>query len=591
MTERNTHGPTYAGRPPVLAAILAVLAAASISLSHASQSLAAEPTESFPQVVHVEKTFNQSPFDYRIESRKARGRYSIYRLSYPSPVVTPLAQNNTVPAEYYVPNRMRPEDAKRPAVICMHILDGNFALVRMTCSKLASHGIPAMMFKLPYYGERGFADGPRALATDPKLFVDSLAQGLDDVRRTVDLLASRPEIDPDRIGITGISLGGIVAAAASGIEPRLGRAMLILAGGDLRQIIHHAEETEDLRRLMRRVPPERGAEIRQALDAIDPLRHAPGLRDRARQGKVLMINAAEDEVIAPPCTQKLAEALGIADQVVWLKGLGHYTAMAELPQILQMAVEFFGEDLPPGLAIEPPSRRPDTAEGSVVSLVQEAFAFLLAEPDEGQCHFVDFTVSATRGGTEKLEARMRFIHGANGRFKIETDLPMVGGASMGQQAFPWMVAGGKALFKGSAGPERDSTDPLEFADPEHLLKLRMVAGAAAGLAIAPHILNQWLTVTDDTAPGGPPTIQIVLREEDRGSLRLVLKDDATTPRQVTFDVAGVQGTVTFNGWQTHTVAHETMFDPPSGLPEKEVDRTDLYRVFSAMFDFAMESAQ
>ncbi|NQT11228.1 MAG: hypothetical protein HQ582_00670, partial [Planctomycetes bacterium] len=162
MTERTMHAPTDAGRPTARAAILAAFAAAAFTLWHASPTFAAEPSDQFPQVVHVAKTFNQSPFDYRIESRKARGRYTIYRLSYPSPVATPHAQNNTVPAEYYVPSRMRPEDGKRPAVICMHILDGNFALVRMTCSKLASHGIPALMFKLPYYGERGFAEGPRA---------------------------------------------------------------------------------------------------------------------------------------------------------------------------------------------------------------------------------------------------------------------------------------------------------------------------------------------------------------------------------------------------------------------------------------------
>ena len=28
--------------------------------------------------------------------------YRVYRLTYPSPVVTPVEQNNTVPADYYV---------------------------------------------------------------------------------------------------------------------------------------------------------------------------------------------------------------------------------------------------------------------------------------------------------------------------------------------------------------------------------------------------------------------------------------------------------------------------------------------------------
>ncbi len=153
----------------------------------------------YPQVVPVAKTFDNRPFSYRIESAVEKEGYVLYRLTYPSPVVTALPQNNTIPAEYYVPKGMRPEDPKRPAVISMHILDGNMELVRMTSTVLATHGIPSILFKLPYYGERGPREGPRALAADPKLFVDALTQGIEDVRRTIDVLASRPEIDPGRM--------------------------------------------------------------------------------------------------------------------------------------------------------------------------------------------------------------------------------------------------------------------------------------------------------------------------------------------------------------------------------------------------------
>ena len=147
------------------------------------------------------------------------------------------------------------------------------------------------------------------------------------------------------------------------------------------------------------------------------------------------------------------------------------------------------------------------------------------------------------------------------------------------------------LFRGTGDPGGDLDGPLAFAEPGNSMKLRMAAGAAAGLTIAPHVLNQWLAVSDETPANGPPVIRVVLKEEGTGSLRLAMRDDGKTPRQVTFDVAGVKGTVTFRGWQTNTVAHRSMFDPPSGLPEREVARADLYRVFSAMFDFAVESSQ
>jgi len=588
---RNTaHGPlaTAHCRLVVIGIVLAVSASV---LSSERRARAAERDAEFPQVIAVSRTFNNAPFEYRIESREEKTGFTIYRLTYPSPVVTPVPQNNTVPAEYYVPRGIRPDDPKRPAVVCMHILDGGFVLVRMMCSVLASHGIPAIMFKLPYYEERGLPEGPEALAADPKLFVGALSQGLEDVRRTVDVLASRPEVDPERIGIAGISLGGIVAATAAGVEPRFWKAMPILAGGDLNAIIHHARETRELSQLIKQLPPEARAEIEYAIDEVDPLRHAERLRDRAAPQRVLMVNAAEDEVIPRPCTEKLASALGIADRVIWLDGLGHYTAMAELPQVLQTTVEFFGEDLPSGLDVRAPAAPSRMPLEVLASLAQQVATFVVSEPEEGRCHFVDFTLSATPEGGKTIEARLRFIHGSGRRFKIECSLPVVGEAALGQGSYPWMVSGGKVVFKGVGEPADEPGDPLAFAEPEHFLKLRMAAGAAAGIAIAPHVLNQWLAVTDDAAADGPPTIHVARKGKNQGSVTLAMKDDGKTPQQATFDVGGVKGTLTFRGWQANTVAHDAMFDPPPGIPEQEVDRIELYRIFSAMFNFAMESTQ
>jgi dienelactone hydrolase len=230
-------------------------------------------------------------------------------------------------------------------VICLHILDGNYELARILCASLASRGVPAVMFKLPYYGERALPGGTRALARNAGRFAEAMSQAFVDVRRTVDMLAARPEIDPERIGIAGISLGGIVSAAAAGGEPRLERAALILAGGDLLGIIHHARETAELSRTLRGLPDAQRLDVERAIVAADPLTHAAGLRGRAMAGKVLMINATEDEVIPPTATRKLATALGMADRVDWLAGLGHYTAMTRLPEVVRQTVDFFAVGL------------------------------------------------------------------------------------------------------------------------------------------------------------------------------------------------------------------------------------------------------
>lgn len=542
--------------------------------------------------VTVEKSYDGRPFEYTIESVDEKPAFTIYRLAYPSPVETPVEANNTVPAEYYLPHGIEPGDPARPAVVCLHILNGNYELVRMVSTALADRGVPALWFKLPYYGERSLPGGHDALARRPDLFVESLRQGIADVRRAVDLLASRPEVDGGKVGVVGISLGGILAATAAANEDRIHRTGLILAGGDVQAIIDSAHEARDLADVIDAFTADEKEQIRLGIHGVDPLTHAAKLRERAAAGRVLMINAAKDEVVPRACTEKLAAALGITDRVIWLEGLGHYTAMAELPRVLGTTVDFFAQDLPPG--VEPPA--PAVAERespvqTVVTLLTQASQMLTLEPKPGRGHFVELEFTATPAGDKPIEGRFRYVRGSGNRFVLSCDLPGIAAATLGQGEYPWMLSGGKAVFCGTGGEPAGSDDPLQFADADHLVKLRVAGGAAAGLALAPAVLDQWVTLADGTRPDGPRAIRITLKEKDQGEVRLELAGDGRTPRAATFDVEGVRGKVTFRGWQTGTVAHDALFEPPSDVPQKEVGREELYRVFSAMFNFAMESAK
>ena len=122
----------------------------------------------------VSKTYNNAPFEYQIRPLTERAGFQVYRLTYPSPVVTSVESNNTIPADYYLPKSVQPGAAKYPAVICLHILNGDEQLTDLVCSSLATRGIPAISFKLPYYGSRGLSGGPNNLAKDPKMLVRRL---------------------------------------------------------------------------------------------------------------------------------------------------------------------------------------------------------------------------------------------------------------------------------------------------------------------------------------------------------------------------------------------------------------------------------
>ena len=142
----------------------------------------------------------------------------------------------------------RAAPASTRAWSCLHILGGDFELSRLCCQSLSLHGVGALFVKMPYYGPRR-PEGVRVrmISDDLDQTVRGMTQAVLDIRRAAAWLAAREEIDPARLGITGISLGGIVGALAATAEPRFHSVCLILAGGNLEKIILESDETAEIR--------------------------------------------------------------------------------------------------------------------------------------------------------------------------------------------------------------------------------------------------------------------------------------------------------------------------------------------------------
>jgi len=156
-----------------------------------------------------------------------------------------------------------------------------------------------------------------------------------------------------------------------------------------------------------------------------------------------------------------------------------------------------------------------------------------------------------------------------------------------------MASGETTVFQGVLDQERKEQpgNPLAMADPEHLLKLRMVQGLIGGIMLTPAILDQWITASDDTTDDKPAIRIAVKDKKNRGSLRLVFKPDRKTPETLTFSFDEASGIVGFRAWQVNTIAHDSLFEEPAGLKRKEVKQVNLVRIFSAMFNFAMEKLE
>ena len=465
-------------------------------------------------------------------------------------------------------------------------------MVRILCASLASRGIPAIMFKLPYYGERALPGGLGDLEKRPELFFALVPQAVADVRRTVDVLAARPEVDANRIGIAGISLGGLISARAAADEPRVGRIVLILAGGDLKDIIANARETRKLREQIQAQPEALQAKIETALREADPLTYAGKLRQRAAAGNILMINATEDQTIPPRCTRKLATAMGMEDRVRWLEGLGHYTAIVELPGIIEQTVAFFADDVPPP-AVQEDTSTDRTPRDRLVGLIGQVHKLASTEPGAGRCHLIDLEVHVSRDGKPIAAGRVMFTRGASGRFqlKVAAEQPEKITVALGQDKTPWLAAVDKGVvFRG----ERQTlpvVSATENIDERHQAKLRMALGILSAAAVTPGLLESVLEMRDLPTEDGHPAIELRLKRQPKDRVVLMFDAAGKKPVRMSGVIDGADVDVRFHAWQFEAPAPDALFAPDGQLRRVAVQQADMQRMFSALVTFIMEKVE
>ena len=141
---------------------------------------------------------------------------------------------------------------------------------RTRSSATTPSGSPTKGFVTLAFDHRNFGDSEG----EPRQHEDSAGK-LADLRDAVGYLASRPEVDPDRIAVVGVCLGGGYAVRAGAFDPRV-RA--IAGVGGAYNSPHRLQATDGRRRLprpARRRDREPRARARRRRDRV-----RPGRRDR-----------------------------------------------------------------------------------------------------------------------------------------------------------------------------------------------------------------------------------------------------------------------------------------------------------------------
>jgi dienelactone hydrolase len=130
--------------------------------------------------------------------------------------------------------------------------------------------------------------------------------GVKELRRAVDLLQSRPEVDDDRIGFLGFSAGARTGALLAGVEHRL-KAIVLMSGG---------ETTVD--QVLEAVDRRDRDKLRPLFEDTDGLAYVA----RSSPTKLLFQDGREDEIVPRDALQRLYSAAGKPKELRWYEG-GH----------------------------------------------------------------------------------------------------------------------------------------------------------------------------------------------------------------------------------------------------------------------------
>ncbi len=222
-----------------------------------------------------------------------------------------------------------PVTGKRPfpVILFLHGLGDSKSADYMQYGDRAFARAGYAVFRIDYslHGERKDPDFTKFDLRKPYPFTtrNAIVQTVFDLRRAIDFVNTCPEIDEQRIGFMGISLGGITGTIFSGVEPRVRVSVLALAGGGLKFLFG-----------LKMFSPK----VQNLLAPVEPLNFVGKIAPRP----VLFINANHDEVIPPRLAKKLQNAAGSPKEIVWFP-----TKHRKIPldASFQKAVQWFSKYL------------------------------------------------------------------------------------------------------------------------------------------------------------------------------------------------------------------------------------------------------
>ncbi len=258
----------------------------------------------YEENLHLFDYDQEAPLDIQELETRRDGNLTVYEITYASPM------GGRVPATLIVP------DGRGPfaGMVLLHGTSSNRQDFYWMGRNYAHIGTIVILIDAPF--NRPEHGGPgRESITWGAGYVEEHTQLIVDLRRAIDLLIVRPDVDPDRIAYVGVSYGAVAGALLAGVEDRVPAYGLMVGDGGL---VEHFLGPDDVTSYpwSSASVPDRWVEAMWPVESIHYVGHAA-------PAALLFQNGANDRMVPPPEAALYQQAGSDPKTIVWYDS-GHW---------------------------------------------------------------------------------------------------------------------------------------------------------------------------------------------------------------------------------------------------------------------------
>ncbi len=270
----------------------------------------------FEESLHLFDYDPDLPLDITEDERWQEDRQTWIDFTYASPM------GGRVPARLVIP----PGEGPFPAVMIQHGSVGHIEDLEWTTRVFASLGAVVILIEDPYSRPGGWQTTEYMGTTWPYYTAQDLdvkIQTIIDMRRAIDILLLRPEVDPDRVAYYGLSYGAAMGGLLSGVEDRFSAYVLQVGDGGL--VEHTSDPGPD------GFPIHFSSNWAELMWPTEPL-HFVG---RASDAPILFLNGLHD-INVPPLDALRFQAAASEPKTIYWYDADHFLP----PEAVYDAVEW-----------------------------------------------------------------------------------------------------------------------------------------------------------------------------------------------------------------------------------------------------------